>query len=403
MLKNTTSSSYTSDILYDSDNKIVEPYIPGLINNGSLKSPPSVPPYIPTRTNSLNSYTPTSPLPLSVSPKTNGKKIENYIIHEQHQQQQQQHNNSNSGKHKRANTSPSSLFEPDRKIKKNKQNNNDNDEVLQVKRKKGGGKTSEINSNQNNKETPNTSSSSSSLTTTINTTTTTTTSSSSLSSLNNHQDHDIITIEDDTLFLAEIPSKTSFNVNLQVPTKYYKNVMPIFNKGVRTELFVKNSKTSKNIWAHVSIKNTDEIQLPIAMYKIANIDSKIIDNLKSCMNNNIKFKENILNEKRSDKYTRVYNESGIIHIGNPNVNKNFDNDDEALYSNGRIDLKKNLTYVFELSLNIIFAKKYINIYNTQYNCSLYSRSDNHFLSCLVINVYENCIIEHGVRLMQNVN
>lgn len=213
-------------------------------------------------------------------------------------------------------------------------------------------------------------------------TTTTTTSNPNLS---------IINIKDDTIFITRYQKKNSYDINLQISLKYFKNIMPIFNKGVKVDLFAHREK-SDNIWCNVILKNTENMKFPLAIFKIINIDENIISNLNVGMNNSIKFKESVLNTK-SDKNYKIYDESGVIQIG----------DNKDLYIISRIELKKNMTYVFNTSLNAIFARQYINIQNEFYKCSLYSRDDNKYLLCLVINVFDNYIIENGVRLMQNIN
>ena len=230
-----------------------------------------------------------------------------------------------------------------------------------------------------------------------------------------------IEITNDIVYLTRINKKSSFDVNLQIPLKYYKNVMPIFNKGIKLDLFVQR-ENSENLWTNVTIKNTDGLKIPIPIYKIVNVDENIIKNLNLVLNNTVEFKESILSSK-SDKNYKIYDESGIIRIGSSDVvatiatksNVNSSNSIatkntvttntiklNSLYSNARIELKKNCTYVFNLSLNIIFARNFINIQTEHFRCSLNCREDNHYLACLVITCTENHTIENGVCLMQNI-
>lgn len=231
-----------------------------------------------------------------------------------------------------------------------------------------------------------------------------------------------IEITNDIVYLTRINKKSSFDVNLQIPLKYYKNVMPIFNKGIKLDLFVQR-ENSENLWTNVTIKNTDGLKIPIPIYKIVNVDENIIKNLNLVLNNTVEFKESILSSK-SDKNYKIYDESGIIRIGSSDVatiasksNGNSSSSSIAtkttatttnttklnsLYSNARIELKKNCTYVFNLSLNIIFARNFINIQTEHFKCSLNCREDNHYLACLVITCTENHTIENGVCLMQNI-
>ncbi|WBR61497.1 hypothetical protein [Drosophila suzukii associated hytrosavirus 1] len=211
-----------------------------------------------------------------------------------------------------------------------------------------------------------------------------------------------IEIKNDTVLLTRLQKKNSFDINLQIPIKYYKNVMPIFNKGIRMDLFVQREK-SDNLWTNVTVKNFDGTQMPIAIYKILNVDENIVNNLALSMNNRIKFKESTLNVK-SDKNYKIYDESGIIRIGLA-IDNDEDEDrtvqDKCLYANARIELKKNITYVFNLSLNVIFARNYVNVQSEFYKCSLNSREDNNYLTCLVITVLENYTIENGEKLMHH--
>lgn len=199
-----------------------------------------------------------------------------------------------------------------------------------------------------------------------------------------------VEIKNDIVYLTRLQKKSSFEVNLQIPIKYYRNVMPIFNKGIRVELFVQREK-SDNLWTSVSVKNVDGAKLPIAIYKILNVDENIIKNLALGMNNNIKFKESLLSQK-SDKNYKVYDESGIVRVGSS---------DKSLYANARIELKKNITYVFNMSLNVIFARNYVNVQSEFYKCALQCRDDNNYLTCLVVTVLENHTIENGEKLMHN--
>ena len=229
-----------------------------------------------------------------------------------------------------------------------------------------------------------------------------------------------IEITNDIVYLTRIHKKSSFDVNLQIPLKYYKNVMPIFNKGIKLDLFVQR-ENSENLWTNVTIKNTDGLKIPIPIYKIVNVDENIIKNLNLVLNNTVEFKESILSSK-SDKNYKIYDESGIIRIGSSDVatiaSKSNGSSSSSvtkttvtttnttklnsLYSNARIELKKNCTYVFNLSLNIIFARNFINIQTEHFKCSLNCREDNHYLACLVITCTENHTIENGVCLMQNI-
>lgn len=187
-----------------------------------------------------------------------------------------------------------------------------------------------------------------------------------------------------------IPKKTTFDVNLQIPIKYTKNILPIFHKGIKLELYVQREK-SDNLWSNISIKNADGLKTPIPLYKIVNVDDGIVDNLRVAMNNNIEFKETLLNE-RSDKNYKIYDECGIIRVG----------DDNSLYTNARIELKKHITYVFNLSLNVVFAHRFINIRTDKYKCAVHSRDDNNFLLCLLITVLDTYTIENGVKVMQHI-
>lgn len=208
----------------------------------------------------------------------------------------------------------------------------------------------------------------------------------------------LIEITNDVVYLTRLHKKNTFDINLQIPIKYYKNVLPIFNKGVKLDLFVQREK-SDNLWSSVSIKSgsgLDNPKIPIAIYKIVNVDDKIIHNLNVAMNNNIAFTEPFLNAQ-SDKNYKIYDESGIISVGS-----SAESTDKSLYTNARIELKKNVVYVFNLSLNVIFARNYINIQYEKFHCHLYSRSDNNYLACLVITVLDNYTIENGVCLMQHI-
>lgn len=218
-----------------------------------------------------------------------------------------------------------------------------------------------------------------------------------------------IEFKDEIIWLTNIPKKNMFDVNLQLDSKYYKNILPIFNKGIRLELFVQRDKNDL-IWSNVSIKNIECIRLPIAIYKIVNVDENIINNLNTNMNNSVKFKESILNTS-SDKNYKIYDESGIIRLGKldygqtgvgDNVAAADIKNDKSLYANARIELKKNITYVFNLSLNVIFAKNYINVQSEHFKCSLHCRTDNNYLLCLVVVVACNYTIENGMKLMHNI-
>ena len=215
----------------------------------------------------------------------------------------------------------------------------------------------------------------------------------------------IIKISEDVICLIKMPKKNLIDVNLHVPVKYFKNVLPIFNKGVRTELFVQKDK-QETIWTNISIKNSDNIKLPLSIYKIFTVDDNIINNLNISMNNTMKFVDPTLNSN-SDKNYKIFDESGIIRVGHPSSSGQGDNissfsQQRDLYANARIELKKNITYVFNLSLNVIFAKNYINVNSDCFKCSLHSRNDNNFLTCLVLNVVENFTIENGTKLMHNI-
>ncbi len=205
-----------------------------------------------------------------------------------------------------------------------------------------------------------------------------------------------VEIRDNMIFLTRLHKKNSFEINLQVPIKYYKNVMPIFHKNVRLELFVQREK-SDNLWSSVSVKNSDSIKTPLPIFKIVNVDDAVVDNLRLVLNNSFDNspanKEPKLNEK-SDKNYKIYNESNVVRIGAGN--------DQSIYSNARIELKKNITYVFRLSLNVIFARFYVNVQAEHYRCTICSRDDNNFLACLVITPSDNCTIENGVKLMHNI-
>lgn len=207
--------------------------------------------------------------------------------------------------------------------------------------------------------------------------------------------HPVVNIEDDIVYITMF-QKNTYDVNLQISPKYFKDIMPIFNKGVRTDLYVQLEK-SDTIWCNVVIKSTDGLKSRLAIYKIINIDDKIIPNLNVGMNNVIAFKESILSSK-SDKNYKIYEESGVICVGGPDDLSNKD-----LYINARMEIKKNITYVFNTSLNAIFARQYINVQNEFYTCSLNSRDDNKYLLCLVITAMDNHIIENGVKLMHNIN
>lgn len=192
--------------------------------------------------------------------------------------------------------------------------------------------------------------------------------------------------------------KTSFDINTQIPMKYYKNMVPIFNKGIRNDIFVKREH-SDNLWLNINIKNIDMIKMPIAIYKIINVDDDIINNLKIRMNNIINFTTLSINNELSDKNYQIFDESGIIIINDEENNK----DKGSLYMNARIELKKNVTYIFNLSLNIMFYKNFINIQSEYYKCSLQSRNDNNYLACLVINALNNYTLENNVKLMQYIS
>lgn len=198
----------------------------------------------------------------------------------------------------------------------------------------------------------------------------------------------LIEIKNAIIYLVYIPKKNAFDVNLQIPIKYMKNILPIFHKGIKLDIFVQH-ENSDHIWANVSIKNGDNIKTPVPLYKMVNIDDGIIDNIRIAMNNNMEFKETALNEK-SDKNYKIYDECGIICIG----------DDNSLYTNGRIELKKNITYVFNTSLNIMFGHRYINVQSDKYKCTVCSRDDSNFLICVVITVLDNHTIENGIKLLQ---
>lgn len=207
----------------------------------------------------------------------------------------------------------------------------------------------------------------------------------------------IMEIKNDIVYINRLPKKNSFDMNTQIPLKFLKNVMQIFNKNIRTELF-SQVDTSGNIWANVSIKNPDNIKFPVALFKVINIDENILENFKKQPTNDIAFNDFVLNNE-SDKNIKVYDEnSGIITIGNPKNDK-----DDSIYINGRFELKKNITYMIKLSLNVIFARNYISTKSNYYKCSLMSREDNNYLLCLVLTATENHIIEYGVKLMQDIN
>lgn len=204
-------------------------------------------------------------------------------------------------------------------------------------------------------------------------------------------EHPPVEIRENLIMLTRMFKKNTFEVNLQIPVKFFKNVMPIFHKNIKLDLFVQR-ENSENLWSNVNVKSADTIKTPVAIYKIVNVDDSIIDNLRISMNNNVEnFKEPILSEK-SDKNCKIYNESGVIRFGGS---------DQSIYSNARIELKKNLTYVFELSLNVIFARRYVNVQAEHYRCTMCSREDNNFLACVVIAATDNCTIENGVKLMHN--
>ena len=214
----------------------------------------------------------------------------------------------------------------------------------------------------------------------------------------------MIKISDEAIWLVKLPKKSVFDVNIHMPVKYFKNILPIFNKGVRTDIFVQRDK-QETMWANISIKNTESIKLPLSIYKIVSVDENIINNLPISMNNNVKFVEPVLNNN-SDKNNKIFDESGIIRIGlttgsspDTTTNGSTNSQQKDLYANARIELKKNITYIFNLSLNVVFAKNYINVNSDCFKCSLHSRSDNNYLVCLVINVIENFTIENGTKLM----
>lgn len=213
----------------------------------------------------------------------------------------------------------------------------------------------------------------------------------------------MIKISDEAIWLVKLPKKSVFDVDLHMPVKYCKNILPIFTKGVRVDLFVQKDK-QETMWANVSIKNADNTKLPLPLYKIVNVDENIINNLPISMNNNVKFVESVLNGD-SDKAYKIYEESGIIRIGSASSNSGDGLaavTSKDLYANARIELKKNITYVFNLSLNIVFAKNYINVHSEYFRCSLHSRNDNNYLTCLVLNVIENFTIENDTKLMHNI-
>lgn len=198
----------------------------------------------------------------------------------------------------------------------------------------------------------------------------------------------MVEIKDSIIYLVHKPKKTLFSINLQIPIKYMKNILPIFHKGIKLDLFVQH-ENSDNLWANISMKSIDNHKIPIPLYTIINVDEQIINNIRVAMNNSIEFKEVILN-KISDKNFKIYDECGIICIHD---------EDKSLYSNGRIELKKNITYIFNTSLNIMFAHRYINVQAEKYKCTICSRNDNNFLTCLIITVTEAHIIENGIKLM----
>lgn len=176
--------------------------------------------------------------------------------------------------------------------------------------------------------------------------------------------------------------------------------MPIFNKGVKAEIFVyPGHDRNDSMRLNINIKNTDGVKFPIAIYKIINIEDKIINNLNVGMNNKYDSCDLVPNNK-SDKNYKIYDESGIIRVGKDDSQQT---DDKHLYITARMEIKKNITYVFNTSMNAIFARQYINIQNESYKCSLNSRNDNKYLVCLVITALENHIIENGVQLMYNIN
>lgn len=211
-----------------------------------------------------------------------------------------------------------------------------------------------------------------------------------------------IEIKDDTIFVVKPHKKNSYDINLNIPLKYFKSIMPVFNKGIKVDIFYNADKEKCNtIWSNISIKHSDNLKFPIAIYKIVNIDDKIINNLNVSMNNCNKSKEYVLSNK-SDKNYKIFEESGIICIGCENNDGDMATDKD-IYITARLELKKNTTYVFNTSINVIFSRFYLNIQNEYYKCSLNSREDNKYLICLVIVAMENHIIENGVKLMHYIN
>lgn len=208
-----------------------------------------------------------------------------------------------------------------------------------------------------------------------------------------------IEIRDNVVILRKLEKKNTFDINIGIPLKYFNCVVPIFHKGLRVDLFVKRSNED-TLWATINVKNIENITVPVDILKIVNIDEKIIKNLNFRMNNTIKFTESILSED-SDKNFKIFKESGLIRIGQEETNSNQISNDKNLYANARIELKKNITYIFELSLNVIFTRNYVNVYSENYRCNLYCQKNNNYLVCLVINVMNHHIIENGDKLMQN--
>lgn len=188
--------------------------------------------------------------------------------------------------------------------------------------------------------------------------------------------------------------KNNFDINIGMPVNFYCNLVPIFSKGIRLELFVKRNN-EESLFANVTIRNSDNVALPAPIFKIVNVDENIIQNLNVQLNNNLKFVESDVC-KSSDKNFKIYKEHGAIRIGRDNHPT-----DRSMYANARIELKKDFTYVFDLSLNIIFVRNYVNVQSDMYKCNLYCREDNNYLACLVINVLGNHTIEIGDKLMHN--
>lgn len=195
------------------------------------------------------------------------------------------------------------------------------------------------------------------------------------------------------ILLCALPRKTSSEINLFLPHEYANKLIPVYNKDVRA--FVCMVENDENLHVHLNFKNFEDVHLPLKLFKIMDIDDNILKYLMATQStsnlDNPPIKE-LVEMKMSDRYFKFYDVSSAIGFG----------EDHSIITCARLELKKNVNYIFRIPLNAIFFFTYFTIFNRNYKSSLMVRNDNDYLCALVINCYENCIIETGVKLLKHI-